>query len=522
MTNPFKQQKNKNIKTLSSVVFVLIISVIGYTILFQGQAAVPTAPAVYLLPETSTLAPNTTFTVTVRESSGTTPVNYLTAAFSYPTNLVDFVSIDDAASSGSKFNAQISSSTTNGVVSLSRYINPPNSAPITPATGDQFVATITFKTKAVNGSGSFAFTNATELMGDAGVNLITSLSRTQGSSLTVDVTSPTATLTGITNNQQVASSSTLPVTINATDNTGVTGFDVLVDGALKQSVTASTFPYTYQWNTTGLPLGNHTFQVRAKDAYGNTGLSPTITVVIADKTAPTVSLAAPTTPVKGTVTLNATASDTGGTNVAKVEFYVGSTLIATDTSSPYQATWVSTDGRFPDGDYSLTAKAYDGASPANVSTSNIVNIKVENADKTAPTTPTNFKSSSVGLNSVNLTWSASIDYVGVTGYRVIRNGTALPITTSLSLNDTGLSPSTTYNYTIVALDAAGNQSAAASLSATTLSLKVGDFNADNVVNMQDLGLLLTNWKTSNQKYDINKDGIVSGSDLAILLGVYGK
>jgi hypothetical protein len=73
-----------------------------------------------------------------------------------------------------------------------------------------------------------------------------------------------------------------------------------------------------------------------------------------------------------------------------------------------------------------------------------------------------------GASVINLSWNASTDNVGVTGYIVRRNGTpvATPVTTSYA--DTGLSAATTYRYTVAALDAAGNNSfLSTSASATT-------------------------------------------------------
>ena len=67
-----------------------------------------------------------------------------------------------------------------------------------------------------------------------------------------------------------------------------------------------------------------------------------------------------------------------------------------------------------------------------------------------------------------LSWTASTDNVGVTGYQVLRNGTQIGTTTSTSYTDTSVAANTTYTYTVQAYDAAGNVSAASSgLSVTT-------------------------------------------------------
>ena len=90
-------------------------------------------------------------------------------------------------------------------------------------------------------------------------------------------------------------------------------------------------------------------------------------------TAPTVTLAAPannaTYTAPATVTLTATASDADGT-ISKVEFYNGSTLLATKTASPYTYSWTSV----PAAAYIITAKAYDNNNLAT--TSSTANITV--------------------------------------------------------------------------------------------------------------------------------------------------
>ncbi len=515
MAKQSKKLKNSKFRVTGLVVFSLIIGILGYVILFQSNAAVPAAPTMYLTPESMTLAPNTTFTVTVRENSGTTPTSGAQADFTYPANLVDFVGID---STGSPFTSQVKASGSNGQISIVRALL---ESPF--PTGDQLLAVVTFKTKtAVTGTATMAFNLETGIINanNPSVELLGSLSRTQGANITVDGQSPTASVTAPAAGTSISSGTTTPITVSATDNTGVSSVAIYVDNALKTTLTAS--PFTYSWNTTGLSLGNHTIYAIAKDAYGNSVTSSTITVSVADKTPPTVSLTAPASPVKGTVTLNATAADTGGTSVTKVEFYAGTTLIGTDTSSPYQANWVTTNGSFPDNTYSLTAKAYDGASPANTTTSSAVSVVVENTDKTVPTTPSNLRMTATSLNSLSLAWNASTDNVGVTGYKVSRNGGTPTTVTTLTFNDTGLTSGTTYNYSVIAVDAANNQSAAATVSVSTASAKTGDLNLDNKVDLVDLGIMINKWGTTDATCDLNKNGKVDLIDLALFISNYNK
>jgi chitinase len=84
------------------------------------------------------------------------------------------------------------------------------------------------------------------------------------------------------------------------------------------------------------------------------------------------------------------------------------------------------------------------------------------ADTTPPTTPTNLTSPSKTTTSISLSWGASTDSggSGLAGYNVYRNGATTPTgqTTGTTFTDTGLTPNTTYTYTVRARDNAGNLS----------------------------------------------------------------
>ncbi|WP_224363934.1 PQQ-dependent sugar dehydrogenase [Hyalangium versicolor] len=81
------------------------------------------------------------------------------------------------------------------------------------------------------------------------------------------------------------------------------------------------------------------------------------------------------------------------------------------------------------------------------------------ADTTPPTAPTQLSGSAFGT-SVTLTWNASTDNVGVTGYDVLRNSAKIGTATGTTFLDSGLAASTAYTYTAVARDAQGNVSTA--------------------------------------------------------------
>ena len=89
------------------------------------------------------------------------------------------------------------------------------------------------------------------------------------------------------------------------------------------------------------------------------------------------------------------------------------------------------------------------------------NIATPSVDLEAPSTPTDLAGGATSTTTIALTWSASTDNVGVTGYRVYRNGGSTPVgsPTATSFTDSDLTASTTYAYRVAAIDAAGNLSA---------------------------------------------------------------
>ena len=80
-------------------------------------------------------------------------------------------------------------------------------------------------------------------------------------------------------------------------------------------------------------------------------------------------------------------------------------------------------------------------------------------DITPPSTPSNLTAIANSSSTISLSWTASTDNVGVTGYRIYRNSSLIATTTSTSYTDSNLSPSTSYTYAVSAYDAAGNESA---------------------------------------------------------------
>ena len=92
----------------------------------------------------------------------------------------------------------------------------------------------------------------------------------------------------------------------------------------------------------------------------------------------------------------------------------------------------------------------------------------KNSDTQAPTAPTNVTLSNITLNSINISWSASTDNFGVTGYNIYVDGILEAQTTNTNSTIVALNTNTDYNFTIIARDLINNMSAVASISGKTL------------------------------------------------------
>ncbi|MBP7119023.1 peptidoglycan-binding protein, partial [Candidatus Woesebacteria bacterium] len=110
-------------------------------------------------------------------------------------------------------------------------------------------------------------------------------------------------------------------------------------------------------------------------------------------------------------------------------------------------------------------------------------------DNQAPSIPTNLSATVVSSSQINLSWSASTDNVGVTGYKIYRGGTLLTTINATSYSNTGLNASTQYDYSVSAYDAMANESSkSVSVKATTTKNVSGD-----IISNLNSAKRLTSW-----------------------------
>jgi len=96
-------------------------------------------------------------------------------------------------------------------------------------------------------------------------------------------------------------------------------------------------------------------------------------------------------------------------------------------------------------------------------------------DTEAPTVPSNLTANNITSSSVDLSWSASSDNIGVTAYEIYKDGIFYATTSSTSYTVTGLSELTNYDFYTVAKDAAGNISGASNtVNVTTSEIVIGE------------------------------------------------
>jgi chitodextrinase len=339
--------------------------------------------------------------------------------------------------------------------------------------------------------------------------------------------------------RSTATDNSVTLTWNAaTDNTGVTGYDVYLNGTYLASTGGTTTTYTAAWLN---PSTSYSFAVRAKDATGNeSAASPahsvSTTALVSRPVASVFTASSWNNSFSGNV-INDAGQTTGsaGTSALRQNEELRVTLSnLAQYEVVYQSTFTNVINLSGGSDFkidirgntgmALRVKLFDDANNSidfwqntlytagdnqnqtytlnfagtgfgSVNAARVKGIVLMNpnagpingtlyfdnlrlgtiADGQAPAAPTNLTASGQAT-SINLSWTAATDNVGVTGYDVFNGGAkvnASAITTT-SYAVTGLATGATYVFTVKARDAAGNVSAASNaVTATTGSASSG-------------------------------------------------
>ena len=125
--------------------------------------------------------------------------------------------------------------------------------------------------------------------------------------------------------------------------------------------------------------------------------------------------------------------------------------------------WFSDSAATSDSAHDYAIEAFDAAGNLGQDAT----IRLVAPDTTPPSTPRGLTATALSETRVRIDWAAAVDDVGVVGYRIHR-GSVTRSTTALSWTEIGLAAGHTYRFDVVAVDAAGNASAAGTVTVATL------------------------------------------------------
>lgn len=288
----------------------------------------------------------------------------------------------------------------------------------------------------------------------------------QGTTGSPDTTLPDVSISAPAAGATV-SGAAVAVSATASDNAGIASVQFQLDGVnLGAAVTSA--PYTVTWNTTATGNGSHSLTAVARDTSNNTRTSTPVGVTVANAAFDfSVSSGGAKSVARGSAVTNAiSATLISGVTQAVTYSASGLPAGATYTVTPANCSPtctatlnLQTTASTPLGTTTVTVTGTAGAVVRSTTFALTVTAPV---DTTAPTVPTKLNATAVSSSQINLSWTASTDAVGVTGYRIYRNGTLIASSSSTSYQSTGLASNTNYSYRVSAYDAANNASAQSS------------------------------------------------------------
>jgi Big-like domain-containing protein len=132
--------------------------------------------------------------------------------------------------------------------------------------------------------------------------------------------------------------------------------------------TTSASPYAITWDSSSAGAGAHTLYAVATDNAGNSGTSPLDHITVSVPTPPVLSVTSPTNGAivarKSKLTIKASATPTANP-ISRVDFVVDSSVVCSDTTSPYSCNW--TVPAKANTSYQIHANAYDTTGQVGVS-----------------------------------------------------------------------------------------------------------------------------------------------------------
>jgi len=212
------------------------------------------------------------------------------------------------------------------------------------------------------------------------------ISVTVNNQLPIDVTPPTGALTSPPAGSKVFGNASIQVT--AADDQLVDYIEFYIDGNLDGTYDCSgpSCSASYDWNTTTESEGEHVIQVILVDGWNNSTVLTPISVIVdnidQDDIHPNAVIIEPASgqTISGNVLVETLVSD--NFEIDKVEFYINSQIVYTDSIGPeYNYLW-STDTLPDDENYVISIIAYDEV--GNEGPSTAITVHLDNYDNISP------------------------------------------------------------------------------------------------------------------------------------------
>ncbi|MCL4762652.1 MAG: S-layer homology domain-containing protein, partial [Burkholderiales bacterium] len=255
------------------------------------------------------------------------------------------------------------------------------------------------------------------------------------------------------------------------------------------------------------------YRVRAADAAGNLS---TYSATVSGTTGAAADTSAPTSPSGLTATADGSSAvnlawsastDNVGVEHYRVERCQGSSSctnfspIATSPQTSYR-----NEGLTASTTYRYRIRAVDAAGNVSGASNRVAVTTASAADTTPPGAPSSLAATANGSTTIDLSWPAASDNVGVTGYRLERcqgagctSYSQIATPTGTSFSNSGLATGATYSYRVRAVDAAGNLGAYSPVASATTSAAapVASFTATPVSGTAPLAVSFTSTSTGS-------------------------
>ncbi|HEX2945552.1 MAG TPA: fibronectin type III domain-containing protein [Clostridia bacterium] len=236
----------------------------------------------------------------------------------------------------------------------------------------------------------------------------------------------------------------------ASDNVRVKGYYVYRDG--KKIITTSETNYK---NSELVPGRKYTFEVKAYDAAGNisTNSSWAAAFTDSDTQPPTIPGSLSVSARDNTSVTVSWSPSTDNTGLKGYVVYKNGGRVASTTGTGYTVKRL-----LPGTTYTFFVKAYDKTGNYSDQSCSVQGMTLP--DTKAPDRPFGLKGTSVTGTQITLMWSPSPDNVKVKRYEVYCDGEKKGSPAKTVFTSRNLVPGKNYKYTVVAVDTAGNRSAA--------------------------------------------------------------